>query len=378
MSGVVRDFSKSSISKLRSIANNTNDDLHIFDWFRDTMLTDELNIRDNMNKINYYHQMVMEKYMVGNQKLNHILSNVDSIDCSKSSSFEILYGMIDTYGDTLKRLSESMKYGYIGAESTLFTNYLEGIENSYQLNKYKTIFGTDDINKIMEIIKIQGHLSIIAIKAFLELSTIYPDTIVPDKVIDVILNSLNKCLDKTEDLLSITFSMMEKTAISFRNYVLKYFTIHGPPGKNSFVMVNDATSKYLISSNKFASYCKKAGTTLTVISFAVNVWDDLENNGKTLGQATTHSGVSVGIGVATTLALSSNPLGWVAAAGGFLAQSAFELLYENNFLGIQDALDSVGNWIDDTIDCVSNALSEFGSKLGECTSQFFDFVNPFS
>ncbi len=131
MSGVIRDFSKSSISKLRSAADNTNDSLHVFDWFHDTSLTDELNIRDNMNDLNYYHQVVMDKYSIGNQKLNQILTHVNDIDHSKSSAFEMLHGIIEDYGDTMKRLSESMKCGYMGAENSIFTNYLKGIENRY-------------------------------------------------------------------------------------------------------------------------------------------------------------------------------------------------------------------------------------------------------
>ncbi len=233
----------------------------------------------------------------------------------------------------------------------------------------------------MELIQSKESLSIIEVKAFFELATVYPDVPVSQKVINVVLGSLKNFLDDYGDLLSISFSLVENTAISFGNFLYKVATKAGPVGKNSFVMMNDITSKYIISAHKLASKFKIAGGILAFVSCGLGIWDDVENNGKTNGQAVAHNVVSTGIGFLTTVAISFSPLGGaviVGVAGGIGVQWVFENLYDSNFLGIQDALDSFGNWMDDVGSNVENSLIDFGEKLGECTSQLFDFVNPFS
>ncbi|EUJ44864.1 hypothetical protein [Listeria riparia] len=71
------------------------------------------------------------------------------------------------------------------------------------------------------------------------------------------------------------------------------------------------------------------------------------NDGKTLGQATTHSGTSTLVGVGGAMAGSaltttvlvalgvSNSVGWAVLGGaavGFVAVQGFEYLYDNNVL----------------------------------------------
>ncbi|MBC2297875.1 hypothetical protein HCX57_00395 [Listeria welshimeri] len=157
-------------------------------------------------------------------------------------------------------------------------------------------------------------------------------------------------------------------------------------GPNPFVMVNQAGKGPSIVQKglKLGKFAKTLGPALSVVGFGIGVTDDMMNGGKTLGEATMHSGTSTVVGVGgamagsalTTTALValgvSNPVGWAilgGAAVGFVAVQGFEYLYDNNILGIKDGLD----WTGDKID---QGLNWAGDKIGEGVENVGNALNP--
>lgn len=121
-----------------------------------------------------------------------------------------------------------------------------------------------------------------------------------------------------------------------------------------------------------ASIGKWGGRALVGLGFGLGMYDDITNKDKTVGQAVVHNGVSTGLslgtatGVATvaTFILGSNPVGWAAVGVGVAAMGAstlvdwgFSTAYEENFLGVRDGLDTVGEWFDETVNTVGQAIS---------------------
>lgn len=168
-------------------------------------------------------------------------------------------------------------------------------------------------------------------------------------------------------------------------------------GPNPFVIVNQAGKGPGIVQNglKIGKFAKGLGPALSVVGFGLGVADDMMNDGKTLGEATTHSGTStlVGVGGAmagsalTTTALValgvSNPVGWAVLGGaavGFVAVQGFEYLYDNNVLGIKDGLDWTGDKIDQGLnwagDKIGQGLDFAGDKIGEGVEAIGNALNP--
>ncbi|MBA4537274.1 hypothetical protein H1Z61_08990 [Bacillus aquiflavi] len=94
-----------------------------------------------------------------------------------------------------------------------------------------------------------------------------------------------------------------------------------------------------------------------VAGFSFGMYDDMVNSNRTAGQAIAHNATATAVGLgsssfAATLigGSSTNPAGWAILGGvgaGLLATTIFNVAYENNWLGIQDALNWVGDRIDD-------------------------------
>lgn len=144
---------------------------------------------------------------------------------------------------------------------------------------------------------------------------------------------------------------------------------------------------------------KAVGGVFMGANVALGMYDDLNNNDKTPGQAVTHNAAVIGTGivgdaVATgavvvgAAILGTTPAGWAIAAGiagATVATWGFNYLYNNNKWGIQDTLDRAGEKVDELTDGISdfkNDVIEGASNMmdsaGEALSSGFDFVNPFS
>lgn len=390
--GNSRDFSRGSIDSLRKTASITNDNWTIFNWFQESMLTEELSIRSNINIVNRHHQVIMEKFLAGERQLDQILTTVESIDSAYEKSFKSLCTIVDEYDVKLKSFSDIIKPEHIAVNTKLLKTHFEILNTTYEANKLKSAFGTDDVDEIMEIIENKKELSLIESLALLDLAKLYPDKPIPNSVITNVLNSLSNFMDDKGDALSLFIDTTRNLSISLGQFAQKLVSIAGPIGSNSFVMFSSSFSGYMTATNKFITTADKigggAGLALTAVSFGIGMWDDINNKDKSVGQAVVHNGLSTAVGVGSTIlvgALFSNPVGWAAvgvatlsATAGIALQQSFEWLYGQNFLGLQDALDNAGEWIDDTVDEIGKGIGDFGNWIGECGSNLLDTINPFN
>jgi hypothetical protein len=162
------------------------------------------------------------------------------------------------------------------------------------------------------------------------------------------------------------------------------------------------SSSFAEKGRKLIGFGKMIGGAATAIGFSVGMYDDVANN-KTGGEALAHNVSLVGIGAGVsilgkgivTVALGSNPGGWAIAAcvaGTVAITTGFEIAYQNNFLGIQDGLDTVGRIIDDigvgeaiqngieSLDkfgtTVKDKASEAATTVGEAIKSGIDTINP--
>ena len=187
--------------------------------------------------------------------------------------------------------------------------------------------------------------------------------------------------------------------------------IKGPATTNAqgvstaFVLVNKngIGQAWAQAGSKAASFAKGAGYGLIGLGFGLGMYDDIVNKDKTVGQAIVHNGLSTGLtwgaGTLTTAVLTtfvvSNPVGWAAAGvaaasvvAGTLASWGFETAYNNNFLGLRDGVDAVGDWLDDAstkvgksfvkgVEGAKNWVNDVTDSVGDAISGGLSALNPF-
>ena len=145
-----------------------------------------------------------------------------------------------------------------------------------------------------------------------------------------------------------------------------YGGFKGPEGKNSFVQVTNQSGNQMIKHGRLVGTIGKAGGYTTMgIGFGLGMYEDLNNNNKTVGEATAHNGLTTGIGVGASalaaIALSSTPIGWAILGGiaiGTLATIGADFAYQTNLFGTKDKVDWVGHQIDNGI----NKYIDFKTK----------------
>lgn len=88
MTGIIRDFSQTSIDKIASLVQKEEDDGQwgICDWFDDTF-TSAGDIRDSLDNLDKYHQEVIDDQNIGVEKFDGILQEVESVDQNYASRF---------------------------------------------------------------------------------------------------------------------------------------------------------------------------------------------------------------------------------------------------------------------------------------------------
>lgn len=176
-----------------------------------------------------------------------------------------------------------------------------------------------------------------------------------------------------EKLLMAASTAVSRGSKLIGEYMIRAGGIAGPGGTNSFVMLSSNTalngSKLLGQGAKWSQALKVGskllGPITSVVAVGIGTWADVKE-GKTIGEGLAHNGAVVGAGFITGLVLSSNPVGWgilASAAGAVAVSTLVDWAYDSNFLGIGDMLDSAGAWIDDKINGIGEALSDFGNAI---------------
>ncbi|OLF50328.1 hypothetical protein BU200_02810 [Streptococcus acidominimus] len=245
----------------------------------------------------------------------------------------------------------------------------------------------------------------------------------PDELLSqALLASIKNFVDKSKDLydrsstqLDVAATITEQLGLGVQRLgglITILEGIKGPATTNvqglstTFIVVNKGgIGQALVQhGTKTAAVGKGLGYGLMGVGFGLGMYDDIVNQDKTWGQALVHNGLSTGIGwgagVGATAAISaiffvSNPIGWAAAgvaaaslAVGTVVSLGFETAYNNNFLGLQDGLDTVGDWLDDagkdvgtavsnSIEGVKNWIEDLTDDVGKAFSSGLSILTPF-
>ncbi|KXT77440.1 hypothetical protein STRDD11_02624 [Streptococcus sp. DD11] len=170
-------------------------------------------------------------------------------------------------------------------------------------------------------------------------------------------------------------------------------TVASQGGPNGFVMLGENLSRVARNNAQSAAKMAKVGKILDnpitkVLGFGFGVWNDVANEGKTLGQAVVHTGASTAVGWAASgvtsgaiAMLAGGPVGWAGLAGfavGYGAVKLFEWGYENNAFGMRDTLDNVGKELDKGMKAAGDWIGDTVSGIGQAFSGGLASLNPFS
>lgn len=171
--------------------------------------------------------------------------------------------------------------------------------------------------------------------------------------------------------------------------------IKGAGGPNDFIIPNQPLAESSRTWKSSGSALQTGGKVLGEVfkwgSFAYGWYEDVTKKDKTHGEALTHNGTSLAVGAIssgiTTSALTaplivagvSNPVGWAVLGGmavGLGVSFGFNYMYDENVLGIQDGLDSLGNKLDDLGSTIKDTYNDAVDKAGEAIESGLDAINP--
>ncbi|MBC1497008.1 hypothetical protein HB880_03935 [Listeria welshimeri] len=261
---------------------------------------------------------------------------------------------------------------------------------------------TQKINKMYTDKKIKTILDKIPdlnqddLRFLLEFANNHPDDEVPASLINYLKETKDDIIsDIKNDVLSNFVEQLGVGIKRFSGIINVLEGIKGPDGVNSFVMVNpNGVGSQMIKYGKNISTAGKSlGYGFVVAGFGLGMYDDMNDKGKTVGQAISHNTISTGIGTGAGILgtvgvglLVSNPGGWAVLGGiavGTIVSVGFDYLYDNNILHIQDGLDWAGDKLDSGIDWASDKIDEGVSwskdrikDVGQAISHVGESINP--
>lgn len=239
-------------------------------------------------------------------------------------------------------------------------------------------------------------LSDIDLLAIAEYGKNNPNEQIPESLVEYLLKNKDDIISNVKnDALSNFIEQLGLGITRFSGLINIFEGIQGPNASNSFIIVNPngIGSQILKYGKNVSSFGKFLGYGFMVAGFGMGMYDDINNQGKTVGQAFSHNTVSTGVGFVSGVGgaaavglLVSNPGGWAVLGGmavGTIASVGFDYLYDNNVLHIQDGLDWAGDKIDDGLDWTKNKVDEGLSwaddkmkDAGQAISNFGDAINP--
>lgn len=234
------------------------------------------------------------------------------------------------------------------------------------------------------------------LRFLLEFANNHPDDEVPASLINYLKENKDDIIsDIKNDVLSNFVEQLGVGIKRFSGIINVLEGIKGPDGVNSFVMVNpNGVGSQMIKYGKNISTAGKSlGYGFVVAGFGLGMYDDMNDKGKTVGQAISHNTISTGIGTGAGILgtvgvglLVSNPGGWAVLGGiavGTIVSVGFDYLYDNNILHIQDGLDWAGDKLDSGIDWASDKIDEGVSwskdrikDVGQAISHVGESINP--
>ena len=140
MSGITRDFSQQSIQELRDIIRKNLQDNQwgFFDWFDDTFLMQELNIKNYINNVNEYHAKMIDKHNMGSAEFDRILERVHTVDENYSARINSLADQAKALQTRIEQLTKMIDPSVITANPGDFARLADGIDSKYQKVKVQS------------------------------------------------------------------------------------------------------------------------------------------------------------------------------------------------------------------------------------------------
>ena len=275
MSGIVRDFSLSSVEHLKSIIKQNVDEdgeLFLVDWVKDWFM-DDLDINDYIDDIDTYHAKMVDKYDISTKKFDQILNKVHAVDISYADRFNNIYEGLSSFNALIMNVTALIDPAAITLDQNAYEEFLSGIENIHAENmeKVNNTIENDDAeldDALREVPWYESALDFVA-GAGVEFgkNTLEGLVFIPYAIIDGIFGTnINKGLSNSLDYLE-------------EKYVIPY--------------MSDKTAYY---------YGRAAGDVITMV---VGAW------GMSKGIATIAGGITIAGGGA---ALSSTGVGAVIGA----------------------------------------------------------------
>ncbi|MFD2130662.1 hypothetical protein ACFSKI_05365 [Pseudogracilibacillus auburnensis] len=200
-----------------------------------------------------------------------------------------------------------------------------------------------------------------------------PDVEVPPSVFSYVKENIpNILFGLSGTIFSESYKSLGKELIETGEVALKKFGKEGKIQFKDFPLLNKLVDKdflnninklfdkggnyFIRQGNNLLRVGTALGTSFTAIGLAVGMQDDLVNEDKTVGEAIAHNVIVSGVGVGASLGagalLGTNPVGWGivgVAAVGMLFSLSVDWAYQNNILGFQGLVDSVGEAIQHNI-----------------------------
>ena len=140
MSGITRDFSQQSVQELRDIIRKNLQDNQwgFFDWFDDTFLMQELNIKNYINNVNEYHAKMIDKHNMGSAEFDRILERVHTVDENYSARINSLVDQAKALQTRIEQLTKMIDPSVITANPGDFARLADGIDSKYQKVKVQS------------------------------------------------------------------------------------------------------------------------------------------------------------------------------------------------------------------------------------------------
>ena len=140
MSGITRNFSQQSVQELRDIIRKNMQDNQwgFFDWFDDTFLMQELNIKNYINNVNEYHAKMIDKHNMGSEEFDRILQRVHTVDENYSARINSLVDQAKALQTRIEQLTKMIDPSVITANPSDFARLADGIDSKYQKVKVQS------------------------------------------------------------------------------------------------------------------------------------------------------------------------------------------------------------------------------------------------
>ena len=136
MSGIVRDFSLSSVEHLKNIIKQNVDEdgeLFLVDWVKDWFM-DDLDIDDYIGDIDTYHAKMVDKYDISTKKFEQILNKVHAVDISYADRFNSIYEGLSSFNAMIMNVTALIDPSAVTLDQNAYEELLSGIESVHAEN----------------------------------------------------------------------------------------------------------------------------------------------------------------------------------------------------------------------------------------------------